>query len=385
LRRVWFLILLLIPTIVLSSLPTVRSEAVQYNIVGTSVEVSVANVKFKILGTGAIVNLTINDELFVLYSGIRLHALTWELITAFTSEYVMGIVAPKVESFTNGIIVRTRAKFWEPQVYLYGTYTIYNTGVIVVNYTFVVWNTTGMHWPGLRILFPCPEFSELTYLATMSAGNGSAVEVPYIGGDWAKGWNCIAIPSPTNPNTYLVVITLLPHPYTQSLLRDHFSNTPLSTLAPWYRRNVGMMLVVREYEPSEGWRARPGGSITWMYILYPHSEGRAFTEKLLTIGWELDKAIASLITGRIHVKMPTTRRILENLQKNIPILIDKLATGDVTTASSLAESMYDKAKNLWLTEYYQKLIYFVLIPGAILFGIMILVSIRTIKRTTRYV
>ena len=378
--RACFLVLLLLP-IILLAVPTVRSEAVQYNIVGTTVDVSVANVKFKVLGTGCIVNLTINDELFLLYSGIRIHALTWELMTAFTSEYIMRVDIPKVEPFTNGIIVKTCAKFWKPQVYLYGTYTIYNTGVIVVNYTFVAWNTTGMHWPGIRILFPCPEFSKVTYLATMSAGNGSAVEVPYMGGDWAKGWNCIAIPSPTNPNTYLVVITLLPHPYTQSLLRDHFTWTPLSKLAPWYRRNVGMMLVVREYEPSGGWRARPGSSITWMYILYPHSEGRAFTEKLLTIGWELDNTIASLITGRIHVKMPTTRRILENLQKNISILIDKLATGDVTTASSLAESMYDKAKNLWLTESYHELVYFVLVPSAIIFGIMILVSIRTIKRT----
>jgi len=378
LSRACFLVLLLLPIIMLA-VPTVHSEAVQYNIVGTTVDVSVANVKFKVLGTGCIVNLTINDELFLLYSGYAFWPDAMNGLSYYSVEYsvrFLRVDVPKVKAFTNGIIIRTYAKLRDPQVHVYGTFTVYNTGVIVVNITYVAWNTTTLWWPGVRNLYPYPQFNGLKCLIITS--EGLTLTLPHDinqGSSWGSGWVCIAMPSPATPNTYLVTITLLPSAYATTQLRSYSDiGNP-----PWYTQSYIFSHVIREY--GESWSGGPGDSITWLYILYPHTKGEEFTKELLTIGWKLDGTIRSLKTTSVQVKLPTTRRILENIQKNIKVLIDKLGTGDIATASSLAESIYDKAKNLWLTESYHELVYFVLVPSAIVFGIMILVSIRAIKRT----
>ncbi|MCD6095925.1 MAG: hypothetical protein J7J99_05100, partial [Thermoprotei archaeon] len=352
-------------------------------VVGTTVEVNVANVKFKILGTGCIVNLTINDELFLLYSGYAFWPDSMNGLLYYIPEYsarFLRVDVPKVEPFANGIIVKTYAKVRDPKIRVYGVFTVYSSGMIVVNITYVAWNITTMEWPGVRNLYPYPEFNGLKCLAI--ADQGSIIELPHDdqqGSRWGGGWVGLGMPSPTIPNTYLVCLTLLPRLYDTSELRS-YSDIPVP---PWYTRQKIFAHVIREYGSS--WSGASGDSLTYLYVLYPHTKGETFTRNLLTIGWKLDRVINSVGTTSVHVKLSITKRMIEDLSKNIENVLDKLGVGDISTTSSMVDNIYRRAKFLWLTESYYELLFLIIIPSAILFGLVILIYVRTMKHTKRSV
>ena len=330
--RAWFLVLLLLPTIMLA-VPTVRSEAVQYNVVGTTVDVSVANIKFKVLGTGCIVNLTIQDELFLIYSG---YAFWPEATNGMKLASFSKVDVPKVETFTNGIIIRTYAEPAIPQAqvyaHVYGTFTVYNTGVIVVNITYVAWNRTSLSWPGVRNLYPYPQFNGLKCPAITS--EGLTLTLPHDlnqGSRWGSGWVCIAMPSPAIPNTYLVTITLLPSAYATTQLRSSSD----VTVPYWYRQPHIFSHVIREY--GESWSGGPGDSITWLYILYPHTKGEEFTKELLTIGWKLDGIMSRFTQVKQHARF--TKHVISNVKKSITECFNTLAMGDTRRAESIVDSI----------------------------------------------
>ncbi|RLF19953.1 MAG: hypothetical protein DRZ82_04105, partial [Thermoprotei archaeon] len=307
-----------------------------YNIVGTTVDVSVANVKFKVLGTGCIVNLTINDELFLLYSGYIFWPTppVWEeAISGLVLEPTLRISkvdVPKVETFANGIIIKTHAIFHGYAMHVYGTFTVYNTGVIVVNITYVAWNRTSITWPGARNIFPYPYFNGLKCFVIMN--NGNLTTLPHDdqqGWMWGRGWVCYAMPSPATPNTYLVTITLLPYPYVKSEFR-FVSGVPIRGI---YGKDVFSHLI-RELG---GWTAKAGDSITWLYILYPHTKGEEFTKELLTIGWKLDGIMSRFTQVKQHARF--TKHVISNVKKSITECFNTLAMGDTRRAESIVDSI----------------------------------------------
>jgi len=312
---------------VLLSLPTVRSEAVQYNIVGTTVNVSVANVKFKVLGTGAIVNLTINDELFLIYSTYI--CLKPANLYGYSYSRFEEIETPKVESFENGIVIKTRAKLEDPKVYICGTFIVYNTGVIVVNITYVAWSKTVVEkWLAIYNVYPCPAFDRLKCLAIMQ--DGTLTELPHNSSlrKWGKGWVCLAMPSPRIPDTYLVTITLQPHQYETTEIRS-YGPTP-----PWYEGKIFRHLI----RSIRSWSAKgTGDSMSWLYILYPHSEGEEFSKELLEIGWELEGIIKRFNQVKQHVRF--TKHVISNVEKLITECFNTLAMGDIRKAESIVDSI----------------------------------------------
>ena len=350
-----------------SAAPIKAQGKVTYEVSSNGVSVTVGNVNIFIAAQTGIGSISIGDIQVISGLGFAPFAPGWRWIGA-TWYYGDVVEPPTVEKIPGGIRVRTHARF-PPESEQYfefvGIYIIYDTGMIIANYTITTYETTETQWVPFYVNWPISTFKGNTlYIAY--GGTITSVKLPeeFKGQTVSSGSYSVAYASTKYGDLVLI------------LLNPPSLGYSLDDARKW----GGSEFELKSTIVSSGTLAK-GTTYKISIVIYPHSKGPEFTNMIVNAFSGLGAAKTTLETlKKSKPRTPGGAKLLSQCEKEVELAYKAFGQGDIEGTYAHAKKALELAQAIKYTERQQRIIFFVIIPNIIGLILMLLVVKTTLSK-----
>jgi len=363
------LMLLVLP--LFSIMPTRGQGKVSWEVSGNAVDVTIDNINVQIVGQTGISSISIGGVTIVSAIGLAPFAPGWQWVGA-TWYYGEVLETPTVEPIEGGIRVRTHARF-PPGCGQYfefvGIYTIYDTGMIIANYTITAYDNTDIQDILLYVIFPVNLVAgKMINIAYGGTTSGVLIPPKYKGFMISSGSFVAAYLS--LPQGDIIIVTLDP-PTLSYEISDTRAWGGGNIEFKGHLASAGTVLKGTEYKVS--------------LIIYPHTKGTQFTSsfvELFNYLGTLEGEIKSMKSLRYEFRTPMGAKLFKKCEEEFNLAKSAFSKGDVEGAYAHAQNALKLLQDTRRVERNWRITLYILIPGVIELAIILLV-VRTAIRKSR--
>lgn len=356
------LLLLLVSLLALSMFSVVpsRSQEVTYEVSEAGVSVTIDNVDIWITAQTGIGSISIGGVQVVSGLGFAPFRPGWQWVGA-TWYYGEVLEAPTVEPIEGGIRVRTHARF-PPESEQYfefvGVYTIYNTGMIIANFTITTYEDTDTQWVPFYVNWPIDTFKgSKLYIAYGGTITGVDLPVEYKVTTVSSGTYSVAYASTQYGD---MVVILLDPPSLGYSLDD--------------ARAWGGSVYELKSTISGAGTLPKGTTFKVSIILFPHSKGAEFTSLIVNAFSGLGAAKSTVeALKKSKPRTPGGSKLLVQCEEEVKLAYDAFSKGDIEGTYAHAKKALELAQKVKSVERQQRIMFFVVIPNIVGLVLMLIV------------
>ena len=358
----------------LSSILPVRSQGKpSWEIEDNTVSVTVGNINIQIVGQTGISSISIGGVNLIADIGLAPFAPGWQWVGG-TWDYGDVLESPTVKEIPGGIRVRTHARFppGSGQYFDFlGIYTIYDSGMIIANYTITAYESTDIQDILLYIIFPVNLVAGKT-LNIAYGGTTSGILIPskYMKFTISTG-SFVAVYLSTSEGD-VIVITLDPPSMSYEI----------SDTRAWGGGNIEF----KGHLASAG--TVPKGTVYKVsLIIYPHTKGAEFTEsfvRLFNYLGTIEGELLSMKNLHYEFRTPQGAKLFHQCEKEFSLAKSAFSKGDVEDAYTHAQNALKLLQEMKNVERSWRIRLYILIPGIIELAIILLVVRSALRKTKSF-
>ena len=343
---------------------------VSWEISDNVVNVTIDNINVQIVGQTGISGITIGDIRIVNSIGLAPFKPGWQWVGG-TWDYGDVLESPTVKEIPGGIRVRTHARFppGSGQYFDFlGIYTIYDSGMIIANYTITAYESTDIQDILLYIIFPVNLVAGKT-LNIAYGGTTSGILIPskYMKFTISTG-SFVAVYLSTSEGD-VIVITLDPPSMSYEI----------SDTRAWGGGNIEF----KGHLASAG--TVPKGTVYKVsLIIYPHTKGAEFTEsfvRLFNYLGTIEGELLSMKNLHYEFRTPQGAKLFHQCKEEFSLAKSAFSKGDVESAYTHAQNALKLLQEMKNVERSWRIRLYILIPGIIELAIVLLVVRSALRKT----
>ena len=352
--------IILLLSVGLTGIPS-SAQGVTHSISEGYVDVSVGNINIRITSTTGIEVIEVSGKPLVVDVGWEIRDPSDNLIgETYKTGGLEVVMSPSVSEFESGITVVTHSRIPPdiiPHVEVKTTYTIYNTGLIIINTTLRAYSDT--------------EAGHTRFVLSLPLDVFLAKKISFV-----YDTTPTEITPPDKYKTYTL--------YEGPLVIMHSSTdygdivimanepTEISVRLDDMRKYGSNYLTLKFEGVAISGALQSGQGISISIIIYPHTKGSEYTNHIVNV-YNYIKSISEGISSlsKRKTRTPGGAKLLRQCLDEYSLARNLFMQGDVNNAYTHALKAFELIKKAESTEVKQRILFFIVIPDIIFLLIVI--------------